>query len=81
MVIFAKPDVVAVKYYCMPNMVQSHSISVMNTKKTPQKLLLLDLNVYFIESTLAYNNDRILLIIGEFSCKGYVVVSVIISNW
>ena len=39
------------------------------------------LYVNFIESTLAYNDDRVLLIIEEFSWKGYVVVSVVISNW
>ena len=39
------------------------------------------LYVNFIDSTLAYNNDRVLLIIEEFSWKGYVVVSVVISNW
>ena len=50
-------------------------------KKPNKNCLLQILYVNFIESTLAYNNDRVLLIIEEFFLwKGYMVVSVVFGN-
>ena len=55
---------------------------MMNTKKTTQIVFFKQiLYINFIESTLAYKDERVLLIIKEFSWKGYVVAPVIISNW